>query len=539
MRLTAALPINIKPGRIFMSALALPLLSLAPLPNAAIAQDATQWQQSGHDIANTRSAPSEIRISRTTAPNLTRTWNFVAQGEVTTTPAVEYGYAYFPDTAGYLYKVRTSDGVQIWRKTLSSMTGTAPVSSSSAVRPISRTTPAISGSRLLVGTRDGFVLAIDKNTGSLLWRRKVDSHSTTMVTASPVVHNGRVFVGVASAEEARSTDSAYTCCTFRGSVVALNLADGAQLWKTFMVPTGYSGGAVWSSSPAVDTKRGSLYVTTGNNYRVPSSVQTCVDNAGTNQTAASACYSSSNWFNAVVSLDLATGRIKWGRRTATFDNWTSACNLATGSTAKTKNCQSTSSPDHDFASGVNYFTAKRNGVAVRDLVGAGRKNGVYYAFNPDNGATVWTRQVGPAGYAGGIQWGSATDGTRVYVAIANSQSRAHRLVPSNETIYWGSWSALNAETGAIIWQTGNPATSNGLAEGPVSVANGVVFGGSMDPSGFMYAFDATNGKILWRFASGGSTISGAAVVGGRVYWGSGYKARGGTWHNRLHAFRIP
>lgn len=511
----------------------------AAMPGAVQAQDATQWQFSGHDIANTRSASTETRISRTNVGQLTRSWNFVAQGEVTTTPAIEYGFAYFPDKAGYLYKVRTSDGVQMWRRSIAGFTGTTPVSSSSAVRPISRTTPAISGTRLIVGTRDGFVLAINKDTGNLLWRRKVDTHPSAMITASPVIDNGRVFVGVSSAEETRAADSTYACCTFRGSVVALNLADGTQLWKTFMVPTGYSGGAVWSSTPAVDRKRGSLYVTTGNNYHVPDTVQTCVKNAGSNQTAISQCYSPANWFNSMVSLDIATGRIKWGRRTASFDNWTAACNLADGSAGKTRNCQSTTSPDYDFASGVNYFTARRNGTPIRDLVGAGRKNGVYYALNPDTGATVWSRQVGPAGTAGGIQWGSATDGTRVYVAVANSQKRAHMLIPSNQTIYWGSWSALNAETGAIIWQTGNPATTNGMAEGPVTVANGVVFGGSMDPSGYFYGFDASTGAILWRFASGGSTISGAAVVNGQVFWGSGYQARGGTWHNRLHAFRLP
>lgn len=512
-------------------------LLLSGVAAAAFSQDATQWQSSGHDRANSRSASTETKIRADSVSRLTRAWTFVAEGEVTTTPAVEYGMVYFPDTAGNLYKVNASTGQVVWRRRIANYTGTT--AKFGAVKPISRTTPAISGYRLVIGTRDGWVLAIDKYSGNLLWKRKADAHAATMVTASPIIDNGKIFVGVASGEEYWATRSDYTCCSFRGSVLALNLTNGSVLWKTYTVPTGYSGGSVWSSTPAVDRKRNSLYVTTGNNYKVPASVQTCVNNAGSNTSTIAKCYSGSNWFNAMLSLDLSTGRIKWGRRSAHYDTWTVGCGVPESNIPRTGNCQSPSSPDYDFASGVNLFTVLRNGVPIRDLVGAGRKNGMYYAFNPDTGATVWTRQVGPAGAAGGIQWGSATDGTRIYIGVSNSARKAYRLYPSNETIYWGAWSALNAETGAIIWQKGNPATSNGRAEGPVSVANGVVFGGSYDPSGYYYAFNAKTGSILWRYPSGGSTISGAAIVNGMVFWGSGYDNGPGTFNNRLHAFKLP
>jgi polyvinyl alcohol dehydrogenase (cytochrome) len=81
--------------------------------------------------------------------------------------------------------------------------------------------------------------------------------------------------------------------------------------------------------------------------------------------------------------------------------------------------------------------------------------------------------------------------------------------------------SLDPATGKILWQTAEPTGS--WAFGPVSVANGVVYAGAMDPKGYMRALDAATGKILWSFASGGSVASGPAIADGMVFWGSGYE----------------
>jgi polyvinyl alcohol dehydrogenase (cytochrome) len=73
----------------------------------------------------------------------------------------------------------------------------------------------------------------------------------------------------------------------------------------------------------------------------------------------------------------------------------------------------------------------------------------------------------------------------------------------------------------------------------VTIANGVVYAGSMDPLGHMYALDAASSSILWSYASGGSVVAGPAVVKGTVYWGSGYARGLGTPNNRLFAFALP
>src|SRR4030095_6420195 len=149
-----------------------------------------------------------------------------------------------------------------------------------------------------------------------------------------------------------------------------------------------------------------------------------------------------------------------------------------------------------------------------------QKSGVYWAVNPDTGAVVWHTQVGPGGLAGGLQWGSATDGQRVYAANSNAEFKEWILKDGSSAGYRGGWSALDAATGAILWETANPSYERAM--GPVSVANGVVYGCSMDALGRMYAMDAASGEVLWDYAPGANCNGGAAVVDGMVYWGAGY-----------------
>jgi polyvinyl alcohol dehydrogenase (cytochrome) len=333
-------------------------------------------------------------------------------------------------------------------------------------------------------------------------------------------------VGVASLEEAYAgIVPGYACCTFRGSMLAIDASTGAVLWKTYMAPVGFPGNAVWGSSPAVDPKRNSLYIATGNNYDAPDSVLACVSAAGDDPAAQRACLPADNHFDSIVSLDLATGAIKWATRALPFDVWTVSCIFGLPS------CPSPAGPDYDFGQAPQLFSVKgANGKAV-EYVGAGQKSGQYWALNPDTGAVRWVTQAGPGGTAGGLQWGSAVDGTHVYTANANSNLVSYQGSTA------GVWSAIDAGTGEVSWQTRPP--NGGSTSGPVTTANGVVFGCSLDSQGWMYAMDAATGQILWQFASGGSCLSGAAISNGEVFWGSGYSNFGfGTPNNKLYAFGL-
>jgi polyvinyl alcohol dehydrogenase (cytochrome) len=235
---------------------------------------------------------------------------------------------------------------------------------------------------------------------------------------------------------------------------------------------------------------------------------------------------------------MTTGAINWATWLTSVDDWNVAC---FNSGVDAANCPEAAGPDFDFGSGVNLLTIQTaNGP--RTILGAGQKSGVYSAFDPSTGALLWATQVGPGSALGGIQWGSATDGKRIYVAIGNLYGIPYTLQPSGQVNTAGSWSALDPLTGQILWQTADP---NGAIDlGPMTVANGVVYapsmaGGATSPN--MFALNASTGTILWSFASGGSVIAGASIAYDTVYWGSGYSNLGipaFTGNNKLYAFTL-
>ncbi len=507
------------------------LLGLMIPMAGATASEGSGWTSAGGNRQNTRFQQSEHKISPATVDGLEVKWALTTDGDVSATPAVDDDTVYVPDWAGNLYAVDRLTGAVRWTASISAITG---VPGDKA-----RATPAVTEHKVIVGTQGPFggggkVLAFDKVTGAVAWATQADDHPAAIITQSATVFDGRVYVGVASQEEALAAlFPGYPCCSFRGSMVALDLDTGAILWKTLLAPEGYSGNAVWGSSPAIDTKRGQLYIATGNNYSVPQSVLDCVAGAGDDPVAKAACLPADDHFDSIMALDLRTGAIRWATRALPFDAWTVDCIPFVGDGS---NCPEPAGPDYDFGQAPALFTVKSNGKP-RDLVGAGQKSGQYWTLDPGTGAVLWVTQAGPGGTAGGLQWGSAVDGNRVYTANANSNFIPWTL-PGGATTTDGVWSGLDAATGEILWQT--VPSGGGSTSGPVSTANGVVFGCSLDVAGHMYALDAATGAELWSFASGGSCLSGAAISRGMVYWGSGYSNFGfGTPNNKLYAFGLP
>jgi polyvinyl alcohol dehydrogenase (cytochrome) len=489
------------------------------------------WLSGGQDRNNDRHASTETKISPDNAADLAVKWVFDTGGDVSATPAVDGTNVYVPDWAGNLFAIDRDTGGALWTRQISEYTGIDG--------NFSRNTPAVHGDMLILGDQGGrsfqgaTVMAVDKHTGDLLWGTKVEDHPASIITQSPLVFGDRVYVGVASLEEQFAADPGYPCCSFRGSLVALDATTGEIVWKTYTAPEGYSGNSVWGPTPAVDPQRGSVYVTTGNNYTVPQDVLVCVADSEGDPGAVAACIAPDNYFDSILALDLDTGAIKWDTQALPFDAWTVAC-LFGGA-----NCTSPSGPDLDFGEGPALFTVGQ-GQTRKDLLGAGQKSGQYWALNPENGEVVWQTKAGPGGVLGGIIWGSAVDGDQVYVANGNTAKVDWDLV-GGENVNYGFWSALDAETGEIIWQTPDPIAGN-VNQGPVTIANGVVYACSLDVDGHMYAMDAATGDVMWSFASGGSCNAGAAVVNGTVYWGSGYASLAGflgsTGNDKLYAFEV-
>jgi polyvinyl alcohol dehydrogenase (cytochrome) len=495
---------------------------------AAVTQS---WPVAGQNLSDTHYQAAETTISAGNVSQLTPQWTLTTAGDVTATPTVAGNTVYVPDMGGKLWAVNAGTGQVVWSNPVASYTGIAG--------DISRTSPAITGNELITG--DGVdssklsagarVFAVNRTTGALLWSVRVDSNPAAIITGSPAVYNGVAYVGISSYEEGLASQPGYQCCTFRGAVVALSATTGKILWKTYTVPSDngggdsnlpgyYAGGSVWGSAPAVDPGNGLLYVATGNNYAVPAGV--CIKPHQTQCTRPV----QQDRFDSVLALKLSTGAVAWGYRTIEGDVSTGACPNVCG-------------PDYDFGSSPNLFTTTNpvTGSPER-LVGAGQKSGIYWALHPSDGKLAWRTRIGPGGMGGGIEWGSAVGGARIYSAEADTGHTAYTLAGSGpyagHTVTSGSWTALNPATGAIAWQTPDP--QGAIDAGYVSAANGVVYAGSEATTGAnMYALDASTGAILWSFASGGEVRSGAAIVSGRVYWGSGY--RGGA-NDKLYAFGL-
>lgn len=504
---------------------------------AAVADKPSKdWPMFGQDLANTANT-TDTDISAANVSELKVKWSLTVGGDVSARAAVVKGVVYFPDWDGNLWAVSAGNGKVLWSHQLAEygLTG-----SFSGVYH-SRTTPAVVRGTVYVGTQEGaYLLAIDAASGTLLWKTQMEpADPYAIVTTSPSVHKGVVYTGVASIAEG-GTIFGITIATIaapRGSAVAVNAATGAILWKTYMIPPGYTGGGVWGSHPVVDPDRNSVFVSTGNNYSHPTDPDylACISGGGT----AASCSSPANYVDAVVALDLTTGAVKWVTKLVTWnqsaygvtdgsDDWNVDCLFSL------PQCPTAAGPDYDFGSTPNLITYK-SGKHSKTILGAGQKSGIYYALDPDTGGVLWQTQVGPGSALGGMEWGSASDGKRIYVQIANLYGIPHGGGNA------GSWAALDPATGSILWQLPDPNGS--LALGPLAVADGVVYAPSMagaSTAPTMLALNAATGQILWSFAAGSSVIAGATIVDGTVFWGSGYTHLGfpgQTGNNQFYAFK--
>ncbi len=533
--------------------LVLPVAAVALTASAvAFAAGSDSWPSGGQNASNTHSQASETKLNADNVKNLAIKWAATTQGDVSAIPAVVNGAVYVPDWGGYLNKFDASSGATIWSKPISLYSGQP--------NDAARAAPAVVGNTLYIGDQGtqpvypdtasvngGYLSSINATTGALNWTSHVDAHPRAILTSGALVVNGVVYQGVASSEEAAATDPNYPCCTFRGSVVAVNANTGAVIWQRFTVPAnsgpctgqnpasgcGYSGGGVWGTTPAYDAASNTLYITTGNNYTVPDSVKSCQD---AHPSSPETCLDPDDYVDAIVALNASNGHVKWVRRLAGFDDWNVACIPP----FDPSNCPRNAGPDYDFGSGPNLFTIG-SGKNARLGVGAGQKSGIYFTLDAKTGQILWLTQPGPGSSLGGIEWGPATDGKRIYVAEENFFGIPY-AIPGGGTITSGSWAALDPATGNILWQVADPshnAFGGGNALGPVSVANGVVYAPSM--SGDVRALDAANGKTLWSQHLPGSAVGGAAIVDGVVYWGNGYAhlgIPGWTGNNKLYAFSL-
>lgn len=484
------------------------------------------WNGWGATVQNTHFQPAaKAGIGVADLPRLHLKWAF---GFSDTTsawaqPTIAGGRLFVGSQNGTVYSLDAATGCIVW--TFVAQGGVRAAISIGArgrgARP--------SGYAAFAADQKGFVYALDAASGKLLWTKKVDEHPLVRLTGSPVFHAGRLYVPTSSYEEG-GRPPGYACCTFRGSVVALDAETGSQAWKSYTIRDaprllrayadgtelhGPAGGAIWSA-PTVDARRGALYVGVGNTYSGAAQPTT----------------------DAIVAFDLATGAMRWVRQMAP------ATPDVFGCTPGGVNCGDRPGPDFDFGASPVLATLE-NG---RQLIVAGQKSGVVYALDPDRkGQQVWRYRAGGGSGLGGIQWGIAVDGARAYAPVAE----IYNPEP-------GGLHAIDLATGERVWYAapeppicGKPNRGcSGAQFSAVTAIPGVVFSPSND--GGLRAYAATDGAVVWRTdtngefrtvnrvrAHGGSMNGPAPVVaGGMVFISSGYGAFGLRPGNVLLAFGI-
>jgi polyvinyl alcohol dehydrogenase (cytochrome) len=496
------------------------------------------WNGWGGSAANTRYQEAAMAgLTAADVPRLKLKWAFGFPGDLQSNAqaTIAGGRLFVGSAGGIVYSLSATTGCIHWFFE----TG-APMRAAISIGRI-ETRPR--GSRYAAFFADGSAnaYALDAMTGKLLWKTKVERFPTARVTGSPTLHAGRLYVPVASSEEGAGSAPAYECCRFRGSVVALDAATGAQIWKTYTIseeatPTqrnsagtqlwGPSGAPVWSS-PAIDVRRNALYVTSGNNYSDPTSPMS----------------------DAFLAMDLKTGKILWSRQMTRGDAYVSACRLPD----KT-NCAASNGPDFDFSASPILVTLASG---KRALI-AGQKSGIVHALDPDRqGEVLWQVRVGQGGTGGGVQWGSAADRSNVYVAVSDIGRimLTYTSFTDADPKRGGGIFALRLDTGEQVWYTAPPGCGDRPRCSPaqsaaVSAIPGVAFSGSVD--GHMRGYSTTDGAIVWDVdtvrpyetvngvpARGGSLDGpGAAIGGGMLFFNSGYHTNGGAPGNVLLAFSI-
>ena len=476
------------------------------------------WNGWGNGVSNARfQTAKEAGISADQVPNLKLKWAFGFPGaeEVYGQPTVAGGRVFLGVDTGAVYSIDAETGCVYW-----SYQADAGVRTAISIGAVKGKGAAKYG--VYFGDIRANVYMLDAATGKEIWKVKVEDHPVAKITGAPMLYEDRLYVPVSSQEErSAGWSTVYPCCTFRGSVVALDASNGHTIWKTYPVqdpskPTtknsngvqqyGPNGGAVWNT-PTIDAKSHALYIGTGDAYTNPVSPNT----------------------DAIMALDLKTGKVMWSVQDTPADAWLSGC----GGEIKSENCLPPSEigPDYDFGASPILKTLP-NGH--RMLV-AGQKSGMVWGHDPDReGTVVWKAQLVKKLALGMITFGGAADDQNAYFGLRT-----------------GGVAAVKMDTGEQKWFT---AVEPGKNPGPkgetaaITAIPGAIFSGGWD--GMLRAFSTEDGHLLWEYnmvrnyetvnhvpAKGGSMASaGPTVAGGMVFVGSGYVFGAGTSGNALLVF---
>ena len=413
-------------------------LSATTLAQDCPAQTSTSdysHQSWGVDINSSRHQPN-TSIDKDNVDKLELAWVFAFDGDSPHSyPLVSKDAIFAGDTDGRVHALDRTSGCTRW-------VFQADNEIRSAIVPGNIATDQGEVPALFFGTSDGTVYAIHADNGELLWNIEADPHFIAMVTGTPLFHDNVLYVPVSSGEVIVAAVPFYGCCTFRGSMLALDASNGEFIWRRYTVEEepqaqtdnwifpdkkGPSGAPVWSA-PSIDIERRHLLFGSGENYSDPPT----------------------DGSDAIFALHMSTGEVAWKRQFTAGDAWNAGCNPWFDS-----NCPEANGPDFDFGAPPIIVEA-----GDQDIVLAGQKSANVFAMDADDGSVLWERNLGRGGMLGGIHWGIAAhiDAGLAFIPMNDRITGDSDLEP-RRGVY-----ALDIATGKTRWFTPNEGTCTEIKE---------------------------------------------------------------------------
>lgn len=493
-------------------------LAYAPACEAGAAPDAaagvveTGW---GHDTRRYADADT-AGMTAADAASLELKWAYAYPGALRarSQPSLGFGAIYVGSHDGNVYALDLETGCAYWRWQAPAevRTGVVLVAGEGDAPPL-----AVFGDLL------ARLYAVNAITGEPVWSFKVDDHPSATLTATPTLAEGTLFVNVSSLEVTAAADPNYACCSFRGKTMAVDARTGEVTWTHYAIPEppaevaktrlgtpvlAPSGAPLWAS-PTVDLERRRVYVGTGENYSSPADGNS----------------------DAVIAIDMDTGKRAWIRQTFSGDAWNVACMMVDN-----PNCPEENGPDLDHGSSILLVD-----TGDRDVLVAGLKTGEVIGLDPDaDGELLWATKIGRGSIQGGVHFGLAAEGSTVYVPINDMNDTRTGTTLSAEDARPGMH-AVDAATGKLLWshvqedvcpdelQFCDPGISAAVTAFP-----GAVVAGHLD--GFLRIYAREDGRLLWEYDTkrpvegvngieargGGMSGAGPLVARGHLIANSGY-----------------
>ena len=456
--------------------------------------------------------------------------SFPGANRLRSQPALAGGLLFVGSHNGSVYALDQESGCRVW-----AYAAVGEVRTGIVVRPWQK---GEDSTQIYFGDVLGYIYAVDASTGAQRWRMRPEAHPQATITGTPALWQNTLYVPVSSLETGPALNPSYECCTFRGSVVAVDASDGSPLWRTYTIAQqpvfqkkngvgtnnyGPSGAAVWSS-PTLDPTRNQLYFGTSENYSSPATTTS----------------------DAVFAVDMDSGAVNWVFQGTANDAWNAACE----SRDARHNCPEEEGPDFDFAAPPVLISGPKNDA----ILVAGQKSGQVHGLDPDTGELVWKTRVGRGGVtSGGIHFGMAASRATVFVPVSDKlDGRSYEIPPQS------GMHAVDAHTGEVRWSNvhndncaGRLYCSPGISQAVTAIGN-VVVGGASD--GVVRAYNKKSGRVIWQLdtthtfntvlgadTTGGSFGGGAAPVAlnSKLVLSSGYGIYNNMRGNLLLVLELP